>query len=53
MDDTENNTKTQNKELKELTKKIRSASKLCCDFVLFFIIIGLIMVLYNLIKEKI
>ena len=43
---------TQNMKLKKLLNKIRSSDKICVDLVLFFILIGLIMVLYSIIKRK-
>jgi chromosome segregation ATPase len=43
---------TQNMKLKKLLNKIRSSDKICVDLVLFIILIGLIMVLYSIIKRK-
>ena len=43
---------TQNMKLKKLLNKIRTSDKICVDLVLFFILIGLIMVLYSIIKRK-
>jgi len=43
---------TQNKKLKDLIGKIRSGDKLCVDIVLILIGLGLVAVLYNLIKAK-
>ena len=41
---------SQNKKLKDLLNKIRSGDKICVDIVLILILLGLIAVLYNLIK---
>ena len=43
---------TQNMKLKKLLNKIRTGDKICVDLILFFIIIGLICVLYSIIKHK-
>ena len=43
---------TQNMKLKKLLNKIRSSDKICVDLILFFILLGLIMVLYSIIKRK-
>ena len=42
----------QNKKLKDLVKKLRSGDKLCIDIVLILIVLGLIAVLYNVIKSQ-
>ena len=44
---------TQNKKLKDLIGKLRSGDKLCMDIILILIALGLIAVLYNLIKKRI
>lgn len=44
---------SQNKKLKDLIGKLRSGDKLCLDLVLILIALGLIAVLYNVIKRKI
>lgn len=44
--------KSQNERLKELVNKIRSSDKICCDLVLILILIGLVCVLYSIIKHK-
>ena len=41
-----------NKKLKDLVKKLRSGDKLCIDIVLILIVLGLIAVLYNIIKSQ-
>ena len=43
---------TQNMKLKKLLNKIRSSDKICVDLILFFILLGLIMVLYSIIKRR-
>ena len=43
---------TQNERVKDLLYKIRSSDKICCDIVLVLILIGLICVLYSIIKHK-
>jgi methyl-accepting chemotaxis protein len=43
---------TQNKKLKELIGKLRTGDKLCLDIILILIGLGLIAVLYNLIKAR-
>ena len=52
-DKTSRSVVTQNKQLKELVNKIRGGNKLCVDFVLFVVLLGLIAVLYSLIKKQI
>ena len=42
----------QNKKLKDLVKKLRSGDKLCIDIVLILIVLGIIAVLYNIIKSQ-
>ena len=44
---------TQNKKLKDLIGKLRSGDKLCMDIILILIALGLIAVLYNLVKKRI
>ena len=44
---------SQNKKLKDLLNKIRSTDKFCVDVALFLILIGLVGVLYKIIKSKI
>ena len=51
VDKTNRNVVTQNKQLKDLIYKIRSGNKLCVDFVLLVVLLGLIAVLYSLIKK--
>jgi len=43
---------TQNRKLKELLNKIRTTDKFCVDIILFFVLLGLICVLYSIIKRK-
>ena len=43
---------TQNKKLKDLIGKLRSGDKLCMDIVLILVALGLVAVLYNLIKSR-
>ena len=52
MHKTDNHIKIQNLKLKELLNKFRKSDKICCDLILVLIIIGLIMVLYRIIKKK-
>ena len=52
IDETENNIKTQNERVKELINKLRSSDKICCDIVLILLLLGLICVLYSIIKHK-
>ena len=42
----------QNKKLKDLIGKLRSGDKLCLDIILILVALGLIAVLYNLIKAR-
>ena len=42
----------QNKKLKDLIGKLRSGDKLCVDIILILVALGLIAVLYNLIKAR-
>jgi len=44
--------KTQNERLKELVNEIRSSDKICCDIILILIFLGLVCVLYSVIKHK-
>ena len=53
VDVTSKKVKTQNERLKDLLNKIRKSDKICCDIILILILIGLIMVLYRIIKKKI
>ena len=50
-DKTNRNVVTQNKQLKEMIQKIRSGNKLCVDFILLIVLLGLLAVLYSLIKS--
>ena len=50
---TTKNISSQNKKLKDLLNKIRSTDKFCVDVALFLILIGLVGVLYKIIKSKI
>ena len=43
---------TQNRKLKELLNKIRTTDKICVDIILFIILLGLICVLYSIIKRR-
>lgn len=43
---------TQNKKLKELIGKLRTGDKLCLDIILILVGLGLLAVLYNLIKAR-
>ena len=43
---------TQTQKLKDLAFKLRSSDKLCCDIILIMILLGLIGVLYGVIKTK-
>lgn len=52
MNKTHKKVVTQTQKLKDLFFKIRSVDKLCCDIVLLLILLGLIGVLYAVIKEK-
>ena len=52
IDKTHEKVKTQNERLSELVNKIRSSDKICCDIVLILILLGLICVLYSIIKHK-
>lgn len=53
VEGTSKKVKTQNERLKDLLNKIRKSDKICCDIILILILIGLIMVLYRIIKKKI
>ena len=44
--------KTQNERLSDLVNKIRKSDKICCDIILILIFLGLICVLYSIIKHK-
>ena len=44
---------SQNKKLKDLLGKLRSGDKICLDIILILIALGLIAILYNIIKKKI
>lgn len=52
IDKTQKRVKTQNERLTELVNKIRTSDKICCDIVLVLILLGLICVLYSIIKHK-
>jgi DNA repair exonuclease SbcCD ATPase subunit len=52
VDKTTKKIKTQNERLKELVNEIRSSDKICCDIILILIFLGLICVLYSVIKHK-
>ena len=43
---------TQTQRIKDLTNKLRSSDKLCCDIILIFILLGLIGVLVAIIKQR-
>ena len=43
---------TQNKKLKDLIGKLRTGDKLCMDIILILVALGLLAVLYNLIKAR-
>jgi hypothetical protein len=49
---TEQTLKTTNAKLKDLLEKVRSSDKICIDIILICICLGLIAVLYNIIKSK-
>lgn len=49
---TQKKLETTNKKLKDMLEKIRGSDKICIDIVLICICLGLIMVLYNLIKSR-
>ena len=44
--------KGQTERLTDLVNKIRSSDKICCDIILILILLGLICVLYSIIKHK-
>ena len=52
IDVTNKKIETQNERLKELIKKIRPCEKFCCDIILILIFLGLVCVLYSVIKHK-
>jgi DNA anti-recombination protein RmuC len=52
IDKTGKKLQTQNERVKDFINKIRSSDKICCDIVLILILIGLICVLYSIIKHK-
>ena len=52
-DKTTKKMESQNKKLKDLLNKIRSSDKICVDILLFLILLGLVGVLYKIIKAKI
>jgi len=52
VDKTTKKIKTQNERLKELVNEIRSSDKICCDIILILIFLGLVCVLYSVIKHK-
>ena len=43
---------TQTQRIKDLTNKLRSSDKLCCDIILIFILLGLIGVLVAIIRQR-
>lgn len=49
---TQQKLETTNKKLKDMLEKIRGSDKICLDLVLICICLGLIVVLYNLIKKN-
>lgn len=49
---TESTLKTTNAKLKDLLQKLRSGDRICIDIVLVCICLGLIAVLYNIVKNK-
>ena len=52
IDKTNQKIKTQNERLKDLINQIRSSDKICCDIILILVFLGLVSVLYSLIKHK-
>ena len=52
IDITNKKIETQNERLKDLIKKIRPCEKFCCDIILILIFLGLLCVLYSLIKHR-
>ena len=52
MDKTHKKVTTQTQKLKDLVYKVRSADKVCCDIILIMILLGLLGVLYAVIKQK-
>ena len=52
IDKTGKKLQTQNERVKDFINKIRSSDKICCDIVLILILIGLVCVLYSIIKHK-
>lgn len=52
IDVTQQKILTQNERVKELLNKLRSSDKICCDILLILILLGLICVLYSIIKHK-
>jgi DNA anti-recombination protein RmuC len=52
IDKTGKKLETQNERVKDFINKIRSSDKICCDIVLILILIGLVCVLYSIIKHK-
>lgn len=52
MDKSHKKVTTQTQRIKDLTNKIRSGDKLCCDIILIFILLGLIGVLVAIIRQK-
>jgi hypothetical protein len=51
-DKTEKNIEKSNKQLKEIFEKVGGASNFCVDIILICVCLGLIAVLYNLIKNS-
>ena len=52
FDHTHEKVKGQTERLTDLVNKIRSSDKICCDIILILILLGLICVLYSIIKHK-
>ena len=51
-DKTTTSVETQNKKLKDLLEKIRGSDKICVDILLFLVLLGLVAVLYSILKNK-
>ena len=52
MDKSHKKVTTQTQRIKDLTNKLRSSDKLCCDIILIFILLGLIGVLVAIIRQR-
>ena len=52
IDKTREKLQTQNERVKEFIEKVRTSDKICCDIILILILLGLICVLYSIIKHK-